>query len=158
MPGELKIVPLQESSADDFKNVFRIYNDSFPESIWSEKYFKNYFFHPKENPLSFMFKIDGEIVGFVFGKMLPRSNSFNISSLWVSKKHRHKYFGKKLIEAIIKAASKIKNIEEIYLHFREKNQLTAYYEKLSFTSDGIDTAYSNGDRRYRMSLTVNNNQ
>lgn len=95
---------------------------------------------------------DGQIIGFIFGIMMSRTEA-RILMLAIDPKYRGKGYGGILYREMQRQCA-IQGIREIALEVRVSNQAAIrFYEKMGFQLVGrISKYYSNGEDAYRMQL------
>jgi ribosomal-protein-alanine N-acetyltransferase len=95
---------------------------------------------------------DGQIIGFIFGIMMSRTES-RILMLAVDPRYRGKGYGGVLYREMQRQCA-VKGMKVIELEVRVSNQVAIhFYEKMGFQLVGrIAKYYSNGEDAFRMQL------
>ncbi len=137
------------------KYLLFFYNKNFPDSVWSEKYFDSILL--KKETILLVLQKNNQLAGFVLAKKsLTTKKSLNLCAILVDKDFQHCGFGKMLVKKLLLQVKKNTRISSMYLHFREKNKLEKFYQKLGFKNIVPDGFYKNGDKKYRMEISLKN--
>ncbi len=149
----MKIKSIGSATKRQLDAIFETYNKTFPKSPWSRSYFDSFLFSSKGRAGFFMLNRNNNLCGFILGKkQAGASDEFNLSALWVNKNCRSKGHANALMEKFISETSK--KTEKMYLHFRDSNNLQAFYSKFGFINHRIDGQYKNGEPKHYMELKI----
>jgi ribosomal protein S18 acetylase RimI-like enzyme len=146
------------------KNISEItsfYNLYFPDSKHREEYKLKKYNDKTRRPIIFIVKdIDGAIKGLLesWDKKNDSSKKYLVTIL-IDESLRGKGIARlvfnKAFDLIIESNNMINHIEELIVHFRDRNKhLIDFYERLGFSNPSIISSYSNGDPKWEMKIKL----
>jgi ribosomal protein S18 acetylase RimI-like enzyme len=138
------------------KRLIAFYNENFPLSRWSEKYFNTFLDDKNERRMEcFVLEKNKTILGFILGRKVGNIRArYNLTTLLVDKNYREKGYSKLLLAAFLKTARKNKSTQKIYLHFRDSNNFEKFYQHYGFSGHRITGTYSNGEKKHYMEIKL----
>ncbi|MDD3607887.1 MAG: GNAT family N-acetyltransferase [Candidatus Moranbacteria bacterium] len=142
----------QELSIKDIDKILVLYNDVFPESLWSKNYLK--LFMKSEKAIFIVAEERKKIEGFIFGKERNK-NLISLDVLGVSEKFRDKKVGTRLMKFFIEKTKEKMTRGKIIIHFRDsKKSLVYFYSKFGAKNDKIVGKYRNGEYKHQMEIDI----
>lgn len=124
------LIEILKMTEDDLAKVLEIQQEG-NLSYWSFEDYKGEIF--RNNSFSIVAKIDGQVVGFLVGRLIAEDYCAELYNIGVSLNFRRQKVGNKLLENFIEYC--IKNeLEKIYLEVRATNETAiGFYLKNNFT-------------------------
>ena len=138
------------------KQLAEFYNDNFPLSRWSEKYFNIFLDDKNARKMEcFVLEKNKKIIGFILGRKVGNIKArYNLTTLLVDKKFRGKGYSKLLLNVFLKTVKKNKSSRKAYLHFRDSNNFEGFYKHYGFSGHRITGTYSNGEKKHYMEIKL----
>lgn len=132
------------------------YNENFPLSRWSAKYFNTFLDDKNERKMEcFVLEKNKKIIGFILGRKVGNIKArYNLTTLLVDKQHREKGYSKLLLNNFLKTVKKNKSFQKVYLHFRDSNNFEGFYKHCGFSGHRISGTYSNGEKKHYMEIKL----
>lgn len=130
-------IEIREMKEEDLKEIVKIEQDVFPNP-WPYEFFLP---HILSNTCTkVVAELSGKIVGYMIG--CEDDSSFHLSNIAISKGHRRKGFGTKLLSYLLEKLSENKKIKSCYLEHRPTNEgAFELYKSLGFIFKGIKKNY-----------------
>jgi ribosomal protein S18 acetylase RimI-like enzyme len=138
------------------KSLLTFYNENFPLSSWSEKYFNTFLSDKNGRKMEcFVLEKNKKIIGFILGRKVGNIQArYNLTTLLIDKKNRGQGYSKLLLDAFLKTVKKNNLSRRAYLHFRDSNNFEKFYQHYGFSGHRITGTYSNGEKKHYMEIEL----